>query len=107
MSRGNRIAVHHFESGQLEPLLEFLKRTRSELRSLRKTSVAIDRMLVFDVNGDWFEIDGLGFGDAEIIPALQAVNAAFNRETIHAPAPGDLKEFQTGRRYAWAADRVM
>lgn len=107
MSRGNRIAVHHFESGQIEPLLEFLKRTRSELRALRKTTVSVDCMRVFDVNGDWFEIDGLGYQDPEVIPALQAVNAAFNRETIHAPATGDFKEFQTGRRYAWAADRVM
>jgi len=107
MSSGSRLAVCRFESGNIETVLEFLKRTRSELRTLRKARVSADRMQVFDVNGDWFEVEGLGYGDAEIVSALQAVNAAFNRETIHAPVEDEFKEFKTGRRYAWAADRVM
>jgi hypothetical protein len=107
MSSGNRLAVCRFETGKLETVLEFLKRTRSELRTLRKARVSADRLQVFDVNGDWFEVDGLGYRDAEIVSALQAVNAAFNRESIHAPVSDEFKEFQTGRRYAWAADRVM
>ena len=42
-----------------------------------------------------------------MIPILQAVNTAFKTETIHNETRKEFKEFKTGRRYAWAADRVM
>jgi hypothetical protein len=38
---------------------------------------------------------------------LKSFDTPFNPETIHAPFAGPYKEFKTGRRYPWAADRVM
>ena len=65
--------------------LEFLKRTRWELRILRKARVWKDRLQVIDVNGDCFEVRGVGYPDADVVPLLRAVNAAFDPETIHDP----------------------
>src|SRR3569623_232713 len=107
MSAGRVVASFGFKSGGLEEALEFLKRLRSELRMVRKVRVYRDRVQIVDVNGDWFEIEGLGYPDAEIVPVLSAVNAAFKRESIHRPTDDEFKEFSAGRRYAWAADRVM
>jgi hypothetical protein len=107
MEAGKCLAEFRYEPGQVAEALQFLKRTRSELRMLRKVFVFTDRFRVFDVNGDWFEITGVGYPDADIIPVLDAVNTAFNRETIHKPTADEYKEFKTGRRYTWALDRVM
>lgn len=107
MSAGKCLAEFRFEPGQVEPVIEFLKRTRSELRMLRKVYVYEQRVLVFDVNGDWFEVLGIGYPDSDVVPVLDAVNTAFNRETIHKPTEDEYKEFKTGRRYTWALDRVM
>lgn len=107
MSFGRTIATFRFDAGKPDDVLEFLKRTRSELRMIRKTHVFRDCVHVIDVNGDRFEIEGVGYADAEVVPILRAVNAAFNSATIHAPTTDEYKEFKTGRRYAWAADRVM
>jgi hypothetical protein len=107
MSSGRAIAEHRFEPGKLDDVLAFLKRTRSELRMLRKVRVSRAWVRVFDVNGDWFEVTGVGYGDADVIPILDAINAPFNRDTIHEPVNVEFKEFRTSRRYAWAADRVM
>ncbi|MBI3863490.1 MAG: hypothetical protein HY290_16485 [Planctomycetia bacterium] len=107
MTAGKCLADHRYEPGQVEAVREFLKRTRSELRMLRKAYVYRDRVQIFDVNGDWFEVTGIGYPDADIIPVLDAVNTAFNRETIHKPTEDEFKEFKTGRRYTWALDRVM
>jgi hypothetical protein len=107
MSAGRRLAEIRYEPGQLNDVLEFLKRTRSELRMLRKAYVFRDKVQVIDVNGDWFEVVGVGYPDADVVPVLDAVNTAFNRETIHKPTEDEYKEFKTGRRYTWAADRVM
>ncbi len=86
---------------------DFLKRTRDELRSLTKVQVWPHRLVVFDVNGDCFELDGIGYLDAQVVPLLQAINTAFKPESIHNPIDQPYKEFKTGRRYPWAQDRVM
>jgi len=107
MSAGRCLADIRYQPGQVNEVLEFLKRTRSELRMLRKTYVYRDKVQVYDVNGDWFEVVGVGYPDSDVVPVLDAVNTAFNRETIHNPTEDEYKEFKTGRRYTWAADRVM
>ena len=107
MIAGKCLAEIRYEAGQVNEVLEFLKRTRSELRMLRKTYVFRDKVRIFDVNGDWFEVSGIGYPDADVVPVLDAVNTAFNRETIHKPVDAEYKEFKTGRRYTWALDRVM
>ncbi len=101
------LATHDYAAGGLVAALEFLKRTRSELRALRKARVWRGRVQVIDVNGDSFELRGVGYPDAEVVPILRAVNAAFDPETIHQPPPGEYREVATGRRHAWAEDRVM
>jgi hypothetical protein len=59
------------------------------------------------VNKDCFEVRGIGYGDADVLPLLRMVNTAFNPETIHNACDADYKEFDTGRRHPWAEDRVM
>ena len=100
------LATHSFD-GDLTAVLQFLKRTRDELRELRMVRVWTERLEVIDINLDAFEIRGLGYGDEEIVPVLDAVNTAFNRATIHNPTTQPYKEFETGRRHPWGEDRVM
>ena len=107
MSQIEPIASFAYTAGKVQDVLEFLKRTRSELRMLRKVRVYRDRLLVIDINGDAFEVQGLGYSEKDIVPVLNTVNTAYKRELIHEEATGEYKEFKTGRRYAWAADRVM
>jgi hypothetical protein len=107
MSSGRVVASCRYEPNRLDDVLQFLKRIRSELRMVRKTRVYRDRVQVIDVNGDWFEVAGVGYPDTDVVPILQAVNTAFNRDTIHNPTNDQYKEFGAGRRYTWAADRVM
>ena len=104
---GRAVAEHCWQSGRIQDTLEFLKRTRSELRMLRKVRISREWVRIFDVNGDWFEVSGVGYADPDVVAILVAVNTPFNRETIHEPVTVEYKEFLTGRRYAWAADRVM
>jgi hypothetical protein len=101
------LATHDYAPGGLDAALEFLKRTRAELRTLRKVRVWRDQLHIIDVNKDYFEIRGIGYQDADIIPLLKAVNTAYNPDTIHQPADTPYKEFDTGRRHPWAEDRVM
>jgi hypothetical protein len=107
MSPLDPLAAHDYLPGEVDDALEFLKRTRSELRMLRKVRVWRDRVQVFDVNGDYFEVRGVGYPDADVTRLLQAVNTAFEPDRIHQPVDRSFKEFKTGRRHPWAEDRVM
>lgn len=91
----------------LDATREFVKRTRAELRALRKVRLWPDRLHIIDVNKDYFEITGLGYVDPNIVPILRMINTAFDPRTIHDPATTEYKEFDTGRRHCWAEDRVM
>jgi hypothetical protein len=102
------LATHTYAPGGLEAALTFLKRTRAELRELRLVRIWTDKLQVIDVNKDFFEIQGVGYGDADIVPLLNSINTAYDPQTIHQPtAAGACKEFKTGRRRPWAEDRVM
>jgi hypothetical protein len=101
------LATHVYAPGGLTAALEFLKRTRSELRTLRWVRVWKDRLHVVDVNQDVFEVRAIGYRDADIVPLLLSLNTAFNPETIHNDTDAEYKEFGTGKCRPWAYDRVM
>jgi hypothetical protein len=101
------LAIHEYTLGGLPAALEFLKRTRSELRTLRKVRIWADKLHIIDVNKDYFEIRGIGYPDEDIVPLLRNLNTAFNPQTIHEATTAEYKEFDTGRRRPWAEDRVM
>jgi hypothetical protein len=101
------LATHDYAPGQLDAAREFLKRTRSELRMLRKVRLWRDKLHIIDVNKDYFEIRGIGYPDPDVIPLLRMINTAFDPETLHTPVTGEFKEFATGRCHPWAHDRVM
>jgi hypothetical protein len=103
----NPLATHRHENGQLDHTLAFLKRIRSELRETRRVQVADAWLRIFDVNGDCFEVTGIGYGDADIVPVLNALNTVYRPDSIHQPIDRPYKEFKTGKRRPWAEDRVM
>ena len=100
-------ATHDYTPGGLDAALQFVKRTRSELRSLRMVRLWPDRLHIIDVNKDYFEVRGLGYADVDVVPVLRSINTAFDPQKIHEPIDRDYKEFDTGRRHPWAEDRVM
>lgn len=55
----------------------------------------------------YLAVEGIGYPHPEIIPLLRAINTAFDPKTIHNATDLEYKEFFTGRRHAWAEDRVM
>ena len=99
------VATHEFST--VDAACEFLKRTRAELRNLRKVRIWQDKLHVIDVNKDYFEIRGLGYLQPEVVPLLRMINTAFDPTKIHDVIEFDYKEFDTGRRHCWAEDRVM
>jgi hypothetical protein len=96
-----------FDAGDLDGAHRFLKRCWSELRALRRVRIWSDRVRVYDVNGDCFELTGVGYADPSAPWVLDQVNANYDRQSLSQPTGEPYKEYLTGRRYNWAQDRVM
>jgi hypothetical protein len=107
MSEIAPVAIHEHRAGELDATLDFLKAMRYKLRELRLARVGKNWVRAIDVNGDFVEIPGLGYVDADVIAVLNALNAVFNKDSIHTPITRPYKEFKTGKRRCWAEDRVM
>ena len=100
-------AWHHVhQPDRLTDTIDFLKQARWELREWRRVELTPTSFSLFDVNGDFLRIDGIGYDDAEVVTLLRAVNAAYDPETLQTPSSMP-KEYFTGRRHPWANDRAM
>src|ERR1700677_910368 len=95
------LASHQYRPGDLDAAITFVKRTRSELRNLRKVRLWKDRLQIIDINQDCFEILGVGDADTDVVPLLQMINTAYNPATLHEATDLEYKEFDTGRRHRW------
>ncbi len=104
---GTIVASHVHASGGLAETLDFVRRTRSELRQLRRVYAWIDRLHICDVNRDVFEVIGLGYADPDVIAVFKDINAAYDPRSLHLPTATEYKEFNLGRCHPWAEDRVM
>ena len=107
MSQPEAVATCQYDAGQLEDVLEFLKRTRAELKELHKVRVWPDRVEIYDVNGDRFDVLNIGYPDRDVAELLRSIGTSFKPDLIHEPIQREYKEFKTGRRFPWAEDRIL
>jgi len=106
MAADEPVATCQFQ-GDLDDVLEFLKRTRDELKTLRKVRVWTHCVQIFDVNGEYFEVTGIGYLDEDVSRLLKALGTSFKPESIHNPIPRPFKELMTGRCFPWAEVRIL
>lgn len=96
-----------YTPGMIDEVHAFIRQMRYRFRTQRMVRVWTDRVEVFDVNADAYEIRGLGYSQEDVVPVLDALNAVYRKDSIHEPTDRPYKEFKTGRRYTWANDRAM
>ncbi len=100
------LASYRADPARLDEAIAFVRRTRAELRTLRKVRLWPDHLHIIDVNKDVFELLGIGYAHPDVQAILDEVNAAYDPRSLPLPV-ADFKEYDTGRRYPWAQDRVM
>jgi hypothetical protein len=63
---------------------------------------------ILDINKDAFLIEGLTFGDENLIELLKALGAAFEPKQLRPLTPDEptAREFALGRAWAWGAERT-
>ena len=65
------------------------------------------RTTIIDINRDEFVVEGLGYGDVNLIPLLRDLGAAFDPQDLSRVSRDDptAREFPLSRAWAWGAER--
>jgi hypothetical protein len=98
---------YRYDPNEPDVVRKMLLAQRRGFNTANRVRVERGRTIIFDINGDGFVIEGLSFGDENLIAALQALGAGFNPaelRTLRADEPV-AREYAMTRAWAWGAER--
>jgi hypothetical protein len=103
----NNGRVLHYDAAVPNPIRQILIAQRRACNTANRVRLEPTRLTILDINGDPFIVEGLRYGDPNLIPLLQNLGAAFDPEVIRRLTPGDPTTFEypLSRAWAWGAER--
>jgi len=101
------IDVYPYRPDEPDVIRNILRAQRKGFNTANRARIGGGRTVIIDINKDEFTIEGLSFGDANLVPLLQALGAAFNPQEFKSLAPDSPpREFDLSRVWAWGAERT-
>ena len=101
------IGVYPYRPDEPDAIRKILRAQRKGFNTANRARIGGGRTVIIDINKDEFVIEGLTFGDANLIPLLQALGAAFSPPELKQLGPtSPLREFDLSRVWAWGAERT-
>ena len=87
---------------------QILVAQRRGYNTANRVRVERGRTSIIDINGDAFVIEGLGYGDENLIVLLERLGAAFSAPDLRRLGPDEAvaREFTLSRVWAWGAERT-
>lgn len=94
-------------AGDSDLVRRILQAQRRTCNLANRVSVNATEVVIFDINGDAFHIQGLGYGGEHLIPLLQTFGAAFDPRQLRLvkPTDPDTREYAIHRAWAWGEER--
>jgi hypothetical protein len=99
--------TYRYDPGDPDVIRKILLAQRRGFNTANRARVERGRTSILDINGDAFVIEGLGYGDANLVPLLQSLGAAFNPQELRRLGPDEsvTREYPLSRAWAWGAER--
>jgi len=96
-----------YDPAEPDVVRRMLLAQRRGFNTANRVRVERGRTTIIDINGDGFVIEGLSFGDENLIVLLQRLGAAFDPQALRRVAPDDPtpRELTLSRAWAWGAER--
>ena len=100
------IAIHSGPEDSAAVVQAF-RRESSRLRSLTKVVIGPAKTVIYDINRDTMEFEGLGFGAPALEGLLRELGVICNAQSLdRAAAEGRDAEFSLSARFPWGWERV-
>ena len=103
-------ALRHYRYDPVEAdvLRKILLAQRRAFNIANRVRIEPGRTVILDINGDEFTVEGLSYGDENLVELLQRLGAAFSPQELRQLGRGETatREFALGRAWAWGAERA-
>jgi hypothetical protein len=101
------VPVYRYDPGEPDVVRRILLAQRRGFNTANRVRVERGRTAIIDINRDEFVVDGLGYGDENLIPLLQNLGAAFDPKELRRLGKDEsaVREFALSRAWAWGAER--
>jgi hypothetical protein len=99
--------TYRYDPNEPDVVRRLLLAQRRGFNTANRVRVEAGRTSIIDINGDAFVIEGLSYGDQNLIVLLQRLGAAFNPQELKRLTPNEptSREFKLSRAWAWGAER--
>ena len=101
------IKVYRYTRAEPDAVRQILKAQRRGFNTANRVRIERDRTIILDINKDPFTIEGLGFGDPNLLALLGALGASCDpQEVQRLDKSSPPREFSLSRAWAWGAERT-
>ena len=99
---------YRYDPNEPDLVRRILVAQRRGFNTANRVRVERGRMAIIDINRDEFLVEGLGYGDENLVAVLQALGATFDPEELKRLGPDEStpREFALSRAWAWGAERA-
>ena len=100
--------TYRYDPNEPDVVRRILLAQRRGFNLANRVRVERGKTTIIDLNGDAFVVEGLSFGDENLIVLLQNLGAAFNAPELRRLTPEEpgTREFPLSRAWAWGAERT-
>jgi hypothetical protein len=101
------LSTYAYRADEPDAIRNILRAQRRGFNIANRVRVEAERTIIIDINKDEFTVEGLGFGDANLLPLLGALGAACNpQELARLDKSAKPREFSLSKVWAWGAERT-
>ena len=99
--------VFQYDSHLPNVVRTMLQLQRRSFNTANRVRIEPGRTTIYDINGDPFMIEGLSYGDPNLIDLLIDLGTIFSPPQLRELKPDTtgIREYPLGRVWAWGADR--
>ena len=99
--------TYRYDPAEPDVIRKILLAQRRGFNTANRARIEPGRTSILDINGDPFVIEGLSYGDPNLLTLLHSLGAAFNPQELRRLGPEEttLREYPLSRAWAWGAER--
>lgn len=100
--------VYRYDPSVPQVIRNILRAQRKSFNTANRARVESGRTVIIDINKDEFTVEGLGYGDPNLVELLTHLGAAFNPQELSRVRRDDptVRTFDLSRVWAWGAERT-
>jgi len=101
-------SLFHYDPSQEDVIRAILKQQRTGYNRANAVVVEPGRTIIVDINGDRMTVEGLSYGDPNLLELLKCLGASFDPVQAGKLTKDEkqTREYEVSRAWAWGAERT-